>query len=165
MFTNVNTNSLFRTATLWKQYMEMVSLLKKYITADRTGNWELHIRMTQEMLPYLSAAGHYNYSKSCHIYLQEMFALDKSNPVVKEHFNKGLFVIRRSDNYWGGLPPDLTIEQTLMRTMKSTSKSEYNYKIGYNYYTPYNIYCLRDSVFYHCFLLLINRWFYSTERC
>ena len=102
----------------------MVSLLKKYITASRTGNWELHIRTTQEMLPYLSAAGHYNYAKSCHIYLQEMLALDKSNPIVKEYFEKGLFVIRRSDRYWGGLPPNLTIEQTLMRTMKSTGKSE-----------------------------------------
>ena len=76
------------------------------------------------MLPYLSAAGHYNYAKLCHIYLQEMLALDKSNPIVKEYFEKGLFVIRRSDRYWGGLPPNLTIEQTLMRTMKSTGKSE-----------------------------------------
>jgi len=33
-------------------------------------------------------------------------------------FSEGLFVIRRSDRFWAGLPKDLVIEQTLMRTMK-----------------------------------------------
>ncbi len=30
-----------RTATLWFQYMDMVDILRKYIRAERTGNWEI----------------------------------------------------------------------------------------------------------------------------
>lgn len=35
-------------------------------------------------------------------------------------FNAGLFVIRRTERFWAGLSKDLVIEQTLMRTMKTT---------------------------------------------
>ena len=33
--------------------------------------------------------------------------------------NSGLFVIRRSDRLWAGLPSDLVIEQVLMRSLKT----------------------------------------------
>ncbi len=41
-----------RTAALWLQYMDMVDILRKYIRAERTGNWELHLQAVSEMLPY-----------------------------------------------------------------------------------------------------------------
>ena len=53
-----------RTATLWLQYMDMVDILRKYIQAERTGNWELHLQAVSEMLPYLAASGHNKYMKS-----------------------------------------------------------------------------------------------------
>ena len=53
-----------RTAMLWLQYMEMVDILRKYIRAERTGNWELHLQALSEMLPYMAASGHNNYTKS-----------------------------------------------------------------------------------------------------
>ena len=33
--------------------------------------------------------------------------------------NAGLFVCRRSHQYWAGLWPDLSIEQVMMRAIKS----------------------------------------------
>ena len=51
-----------RTAKLWQQYMEMVSILQLFIKAERTGNWALHLKSMQDMLPYLAAAGHTNYT-------------------------------------------------------------------------------------------------------
>ena len=33
-----------RTVTLWLHYMEMIDILKKYIRAERTGNWELDLQ-------------------------------------------------------------------------------------------------------------------------
>jgi hypothetical protein len=33
----------YRTAKLWLQYMDMVDLLKTFIKAERTGNWNLHL--------------------------------------------------------------------------------------------------------------------------
>ena len=33
-----------RTAALWLQYMEMVDILRRFIRAERTGNWEWHLQ-------------------------------------------------------------------------------------------------------------------------
>ena len=56
-----------RTATLWMQYMDMVDTLRKFIRAEHTGNWKLHLQAVSEMLPYLAASGHNNYTKLAHI--------------------------------------------------------------------------------------------------
>lgn len=47
-----------RTSKLSLQYMEMVGILRRFIKAERTGNWELHLQTVQEMLAYFAAAGH-----------------------------------------------------------------------------------------------------------
>ena len=109
-----------RTATLWLQYMDMVDIVRKYIRAERTGNWELHLQAVSEMLPYMAASGHNNYTRSALLYLQRMSHLQEDHPEVYQHFKNGLHVIRRSDRYWAGLSSDLVIEQVLMRSMKTT---------------------------------------------
>ena len=49
-----------------------------------------------------------------------MVDLPKSHPWLYGKFsNEGLFVCRRSHRYWAGLSPDLTIEQVMMRAIKS----------------------------------------------
>lgn len=108
-----------RTAKVWIQYMDMVDLLRDFIRSERTGNWKLHLSTVKKMIPYFAAAGHYNYAKAAHIYLQQMEQLQKNHPTVFEHFMKGHHVVRRSDRFWAGLSCDLTVEQTLMRAAKS----------------------------------------------
>ena len=100
--------------------MEMVDILRKYIRAERTGNWDLHLQALSEMIPYLAASGHNNYTKSALIYLQRMSHLQEDHPEVYHHFQNGLHVIRRSDRYWAGLSTDPVIEQVLMRSMKTS---------------------------------------------
>ena len=46
--------------------------------------------------------------------------LEKQNPKVFHEVLNGFHVIRRTNQYWAGLGPDLVIEQTLMRSLKST---------------------------------------------
>ena len=36
-----------------------------------------------------------------------------TNPAIHQMFQKGYFVVRRSDQYWTGISPDLCIEQSL----------------------------------------------------
>ena len=109
-----------RTAALWLQYMEMVDILRRFIRAERTGDWELHLQSLSEMLPYMAASGHNNYTKSLWVYLQRMSNLQGEHPDVYQHFKEGLHVVRRSDRQWGGLSSDLVIEQVLMRSMKTS---------------------------------------------
>jgi hypothetical protein len=49
-----------------------------------------------------------------------MNSLETENPSVYQKFMNGFHVIRRSNQYWAGLSSDLVIEQTLMRSLKST---------------------------------------------
>ena len=109
-----------RTAKLWIQYMDMVDVMKKYIRAERTGNWKLHLEATLDMLPYFAAAGHNSYLKSSLLHLQQMAELESDNPEVYHHFMNGLHVIRRSEREWAGLSADLVIEQVLMRSLKTS---------------------------------------------
>ena len=110
-----------RTAALWLQYMEMLDLVRAFIKSERTGNWNQHLDTLTNMMPFMAASGHNLYVKSLSIYLQKMHQLEKTHPQVYERFqDDGLQVVRRSNEYWAGLSPDLVIEQALMRSMKTT---------------------------------------------
>ena len=111
-----------RTGKLWVQYIRQVALIQHFIRAERTGDWKLHLFCVREMLPHFHAAGHLHYAKSARLYLQQMEELEKAMPVdeFKSYTEKGYFTIRRLDSFWGGNFSDQTIEQFLMRTLKTS---------------------------------------------
>lgn len=110
-----------KTAKLWLQYLELVTIVIHFIQAERTGNWELHLRCIRAMLPVFHATGHFPYAKACQIYLQDMDCLNQkmSEKEYEQFTQQGFFTIRRSEKHWSGIWSDMTIEQTLMRGMKS----------------------------------------------
>ena len=72
------------------------------------------------MLNLLVASGDLNYAKSARLYVQQMISLSEKHPWLHEQFENGKHEVRRSQQYWVGLWYDLVIEQTLMRSVKST---------------------------------------------
>ena len=60
------------TALLWLQYMEIVRILRNFITTEYTGDWSLHLSTVKQILPYYAVAGHNQYAKSAYIYCQQM---------------------------------------------------------------------------------------------
>ena len=80
-----------------------------FIKAERTGNWELHLKVMKDMLPLFAAAGHKLYLKSGYIYLQQMTELQKTNQEVNYHFTMGNHVVRWTEKIWAGLSTDLVI--------------------------------------------------------
>ena len=108
-----------KTSQLWFGYQKMVSLARNLIRADRNGSWMLHLKTVHDCLPIFAAAGHYNYLKSAHLYLQSK-DLEVRQPAIYAKFMQGMHVSRRTNQYWTGLGSDLVIEQTLMRSLKSS---------------------------------------------
>ena len=98
----------------------MVEILCKFIRAERTGNFHLHLQAVKDMLPFFASSGHSLYAKSAYIYLQTMSNLQETHPQVYAKFQEGYHVVRRSDRLWAGLSTDLVIEQVLMRSLKTT---------------------------------------------
>jgi hypothetical protein len=107
-----------RTCKLWLNYVHYVELMKLFLVAERTSDWQLHLHVMVQMLNLFAAAGHNNYAKSARLYVQQMLNLQDSNPRLYEQFIAGKHAIRRSNRLWAGLSSDLVIEQTMMKWAK-----------------------------------------------
>ena len=71
----------YRTGKLWLQYMEMISILKQFIQAEREGDWKGHLKAFQKC-SLISQLRDNLYLKSSNVYLQEMSKLEESHPAV-----------------------------------------------------------------------------------
>ena len=65
-------SSRSRTAKYWCQYLGYIELMKDYITAEKIGDWYLHLATIRKMCCLFAATGHVNYAKSARLYLQNM---------------------------------------------------------------------------------------------
>lgn len=107
-----------RTGKLWISFMEFISICRLFIRAERTGNWLLHLKATQDMLPYFAANGHNNYAKCCRLYLQDAQNLCGC---MNDEIINGFFTVRRNKSkFWSGTWSDMIIEQCLMRNAKTS---------------------------------------------
>lgn len=110
-----------RTARLWCNYYNLINIIKMFIRAERSGNWDLHIYCLKLMIPIFYATGHNNYAKCTHLYLQQ---INKLHNMSSENYEKfvtdGMFTVRRTNNFWSGTWTDMVIEQNLMRSIKTT---------------------------------------------
>ena len=71
-----------KTRKLWINYQNMLGIARALFAADRMGSSEMHLSAVSACLPIFAAAGHRNYLKSAHLYLQKMYALKDDNPEV-----------------------------------------------------------------------------------
>ena len=92
-----------RTGILWILYLDYVAIIKKYIIAERTSKWELHLATATAMLILFAATVHINYAKSSRLYIQQMREQQDTHPWLYRMFNNGFHAIRRSDSFWEGL--------------------------------------------------------------
>ena len=53
---NVFCENLGPTAQFWSMYVEMVLIMKRYITAERAGIWEDHLTEVTYMIPFIISA-------------------------------------------------------------------------------------------------------------
>ena len=98
-----------------------VEVCRNFICATRKSNWTFHLCSAVKMMSLLAATGQHNYAKPTCVYVQFLFDLPEKHPWLHQKFaDEDLFVSQRSDCFWVGLQPDLTIEQYLMLAIKST---------------------------------------------
>jgi hypothetical protein len=68
----------------------------------------LHLYTIDKMLPCFHSVGHYFFTKSAHLYLQDMMVLEQRiDPTEFKISIEQNFTIRRSDKFWPGLWLDL----------------------------------------------------------
>lgn len=103
----------------WLSYIEMVSLLLRFVHSTREGDWNLHLACIRDMIPWMFAYGRINYSRYLLLYWCEMMLLAEKHPVALEAFQAGEFAAQRSTGSFTQVAVDQTIEQTINRDTKS----------------------------------------------
>ncbi|KYN21448.1 hypothetical protein ALC57_06174 [Trachymyrmex cornetzi] len=84
-----------KTAELWVLYFRMVSILKDFIAAEKSGDWMSHLRNVELMIPFFHSAGHMSYAKSAQLYLQDMHELER-------HMDSLEYKTFTEGGYWTG---------------------------------------------------------------
>ena len=88
-----------------------MDIVKKFIRAERRGDWCFHLNAISKKLNLFAATGHFNYAKSTRLYLEIMRQLPADYPWLHNQFAEhGFHTIRRSDRFRAGLWSDLVIE-------------------------------------------------------
>jgi hypothetical protein len=119
-FNEFNKSSTNKMSKYWQSYIEMVSLLLRFIRSTREGDWNLHLACIRDMFPWMFAYDRTNYSRYLPIYWCDMMSLKDNHPSAYEAFKAGDFVAQRSTgNAFSQVPIDQTIEQTINRDTKS----------------------------------------------
>ena len=92
-----------RTAKLWLQYLHHIQVLKRFIIAEGTSSWSLHLRSNTDMLNLFTASGYLNYAKRAYLNVQQMMSPSEKHPWLHEQFENGKYPVQRSQRYWAGL--------------------------------------------------------------
>lgn len=109
------------TFAFWERFVQMTSLLKDLVRADREGNWELHLNSVQAVLPLFAGCDRVNYLRWGAVYLEDMRKLSEDAPEIYENFKAGKFVVKRTEGRFNSVGADMCLEQTINRSQKSAS--------------------------------------------
>ena len=78
----------------WERFLEIVSILKALIAADREGDWQAHLQVMQNLLPVFRECDSINYLRYAFWYVEEMRKLPQDHPEIYEKFIQGHFVVK-----------------------------------------------------------------------
>ena len=107
------------TMKLWLQFMDMFELMLNLVRNDRLGSFLGQLYYLEKMLPFFASTGHNLYFTTGWLFLQTMNNLKDQDPELWQDLCADKYTCRKSNRKWAGIPADQTIEQTLMRPLKS----------------------------------------------
>ncbi|XP_053399793.1 uncharacterized protein LOC123523028 [Mercenaria mercenaria] len=116
MYKNVLRKDCGQLAAFWMSYLDIVEVVLGLIRASREGDWQLHLAMIREIIPWCFAYDRQNYARYLSVYYTDMTRLHISHPDTYDHFLHGGFSVQRGEwNTFGRIPVDQTIEETVNR--------------------------------------------------
>lgn len=118
VFSRCQESKMFR---YWNNVLILISLVHNLIRADRTGDWNLHVKTLEKLLPIFHVMDRINYMRFCAVYVEDILALSEKSPEILEQMLKGKFTVKRSDNSFTSVASDQALEQAINRSSKSAS--------------------------------------------
>ena len=90
-------------------------------TVRKRGDFLLHIKTIEELLPVFCGCDSLNYLRYGSFYLELLKRLKHTNPELYDFFMRKHFVVKRKPGSFNSVAPDLALEQTIQRSAKSSS--------------------------------------------
>lgn len=107
-----------RTGRLWVDcFITPVIIIHLFLRAEREGDWLLHMYSLKRMVPYLFAAGYWNYARYISRHILEMETLLPEE--ILAAFLRGEHVCRHHSGFWNAIVLDQFGEQTYIRYGKT----------------------------------------------
>ena len=102
----------------WATFLDMMTVVRDLLRADREGLWELHLDAVQRALYLFTAYDSTNYLRWCSLYLEDMRRLPETAPSVYENFAKGNFSIKEKPGRFTAVGGDQKLEQSINLSTK-----------------------------------------------
>lgn len=103
------------TYAFWTSYLDAVQLLLVFVRATRESDWELHLQVIREMMPWFFAYDRTNYSRSVTVFTLE---LDLGKPTVCIWYNM-FYVCDSTLSYIVQVPPGVLVGNDGSETVAS----------------------------------------------
>ena len=129
-------------------FIQLVSLVKNLVAADRNGDWELHVQTVESLIPVFREFDCINYLRYGSWYLENVKKMEIENPYLYRKFIQGYFVIRDKEGKFNTVSPDMKLEQTIQRSQKSSK--------GILGQTRKSTYVAEWELVYHEILMICN---------
>jgi hypothetical protein len=96
---------------IWKSVLNLELICLRFVRSIREANFVLYIDVLKELLPWMFALDHTNYSRWLSVRYRDMHALRLTNPDVFKNFKDGAFVVNKSTRAFSAIALDHAHEQ------------------------------------------------------
>ena len=97
----------------------MIDLIKCLVTADREGDWPLHVSCIEASMAIFQEFDAVNYLRYGSYYLEKIKILEVAHPELYRKFMMSEFVVRDHTGSFNSVAPDMNLEQSIQRASKS----------------------------------------------
>ena len=95
----------------WCLVLELELLALQFVRSLREADFQLYIQCLGQLVPWMFALDHTNYSRWLPIHIKDMVQLEERVPSIYEEFNAGNFVVRKSNHVFSAIAVDQCHEQ------------------------------------------------------
>ena len=95
----------------WYTTLELQLIMLRFIFSIRTGDFKLYIKVLQQMVVWIFALDHTNYSRWLPVHIRDMISLEIKHPLIYKEFIEGHFVVHKSSNVFSLIAIDQAHEQ------------------------------------------------------
>ena len=94
----------------WENYLRIINTIKNLVRADREGDFLLHIKTVEELLPIFLGGDSINYLRSGSFYLELFKNLKNTHKDLYFAFLRGDFVVKTNIGRLSAVAPDMKLE-------------------------------------------------------